>query len=107
MVTGFLPYTKDTQKPIYVKGITYGTASHDRMGYRDSNYTGVRSTPSFGSTGVTDLFNVEQLGADYIKITPKLDAEAFDVKWPRCTHIAFSFVGTGESLIITLDEPIQ
>lgn len=106
VTTGFLPYTKDTQKPIYIKGVAYGTASHDRMGYWDDRYTGVRSTATFGSSWATTAFTVTQLGTDYFKITPK-DAATIDSNLPRMTHLAFSLVGKGADLIITIDEPIE
>lgn len=106
VTTGFIPYTKDTQKPIYVKGVTYGTGSHDRFGYHDTNYTGVRSTPNFANTNFTSCFDYESLGEKYFKFTPK-DASTINTKFPRMTHIAFSFTGTGDNLIITIGEPIE
>lgn len=110
VTTGLLPYTKDTQKPIYIKGAAYGTASHDRMGYKRSDKTGIYSTSTFGATsGVnwsTTCFTVEELGANYFKITPAA-ADTIDATLPQMTHIAFSFVGTGENLVITIDEPID
>lgn len=107
VVTGFLPYTKNTQKPIYIKGVTFGTASHDRFGYRDSNYAGVRSTPNFGESPFTDCFAVEQLGTNYFKFTPISNTSTIESKMPRMTHVAFSFVGVGANLIITVGEPIE
>lgn len=106
VVTGLLPYTKDTQKPIYIKGAAYGTASHDRMGYKKSDKAGIYSTASFGAAWAATCFTVEELGTNYFKIIPAA-AETIHSKIPYMTHIAFSFVGTGANLIITLDEPIE
>jgi hypothetical protein len=106
VTTGFITYTANTQKPIYVKGVTYNTGSHDRMGYYDTNYTGVRSTLKFSETIFTNCFTVTELGTQYFKITPK-DASTIDTTLPRMKYIAFSFTGTGDNLIITIDEPIE
>ena len=105
VTTGFIPYTANTQKPIYIKGVTYNTGSHDRFGYHDTNYTGVRSTPKFSDTAFKDCFSVTQLDTNYFMFTPK-DTSTINNKFPRMTHIAFSFTGTGDNLIITIDEPI-
>lgn len=109
VVTGFIPYTANTQKPIYVKGVTYdSSSSYSRMGYHDTNYEGVRSTPKFSEANFTNCFSVETLNSDntYFKIVPK-DASTINSKFPRMSHIAFSFKGTGNNMIITLDEPIE
>ena len=108
VTTGLLPYTKDTQKPIYIKGVAYGTASHDRVGYRSSAHAsnGIYSTCSFGTGWVNTCFTVEQLGSNYFKLTPK-SADVLGATLPGMTHIAFSFVGKGADLIITVDEPIE
>lgn len=106
VTTGFIPYTANTQKPIYIKGVTYNTGSHDRFGYHDTNYTGVRSTPKFSETAFKDCFSVTQLDTNYFMFTPK-DTSTINNKFPRMTHIAFSFTGTGDNLIITVGEPIE
>jgi hypothetical protein len=107
VTTGFIPYTKNIQKPIYIKGVTYATGSHNRMGYYDTNYpTGVRSTPKFSDAAFTSCFTVTQLGTNYFKFTPAA-AATIESKFPRMKYIAFSFTGTGDNLIITIDEPIE
>ena len=108
VTTGLLPYTKDTQKPIYIKGVAYGTASHDRVGYRSSAHAsnGIYSTCSFGTGWVNTCFTITQLGNKYFKLTPK-SADVINSTLPGMTHVAFSFVGKGADLIITIDEPIE
>jgi hypothetical protein len=106
VTTGFIPYTANTQKPIYIKGVTYNTGSHDRLGYHDTNYAGVRSTPKFSDRTFTNCFTYTSLGTNYFMFTPK-DAATIDSNLPRMSHIAFSFTGTGDNLIITIDEPIE
>lgn len=108
VTTGLLPYTKDTQKPIYIKGATYGTASHDRIGYRSSSHpsNGIYSTCSLGTGWCNTCFTITQLGSNYFMLTPK-SADVINSTLPGMTHLAFSFVGKGSDLIITIDEPIE
>lgn len=108
VTTGLLPYTKDTQKPIYIKGVAYGTASHDRVGYRSSAHasSGIYSTCSFGTGWVNTCFTVTQLGSNYFMLAPK-SADVINSTLPGMTHLAFSFVGKGADLIVTIDEPIE
>lgn len=108
VTTGLLPYSKDTQKPIYIKGVAYGTASHDRVGYRSSAHasSSIYSTCSFGTGWVNTCFTVTQLGSNYFMLAPK-SADVINSTLPGMTHLAFSFVGKGADLIITIDEPIE
>ena len=108
VTTGLLPYTKDTQKPIYIKGATYGTASHDRIGYRSNSHpsNGIYSTCTLGTGWCNTCFTIEQLGSKYFKLTPK-SADVINSALPGMTHLAFSLVGKGADLIITIDEPIE
>lgn len=108
VTTGLIPYTKDTQKPIYIKGVAYGTESHDRVGYRSSAHAsnGIYSTCSFGMGWVNTCFTVTQLGSNYFKLEPK-SADVINSTLPGMTHIAFSLVGKGADLVITIDEPIE
>lgn len=108
VTTGLLPYTKDTQKPIYIKGVAYGTASHDRIGYKSRSHpsNGIYSTCTLGTGWCNTCFTIEQLGSKYFKLTPK-SADVINSTLPGMTHVAFSFVGKGADLIITIDEPIE
>ena len=108
VTTGLIPYTKDTQKPIYIKGVAYGTESHDRVGYRSSAHAsnGIYSTCSFGTGWANTCFTVTQLGSNYFKLEPK-SADVINSTLPGMTHIAFSLVGKGADLVITIDEPIE
>ena len=99
-VTGYIPYTVD--KPIYIKGVSFTTASHDRM-YFFSTKT-VRVAPGVGGSTLGTYFTVEQLGTDYYKLTPisgsGLPATA---QWVRMSFTT----GNPADVVITIDEPIE
>lgn len=54
---------------------------------------------SAGST-IGDYFTIETLGDKYYKLTPKDTITIYD-------YYRMSFVGTGENLIISHNEPIE
>lgn len=99
-LTGYIPYTID--KPIYIKGVSFTTASHDRM-YFFSEKT-VRETPGInsGTTNLVTYFTIETLGDNYCKLTPKSGLNS------ATQFVRMSFTtGTPSSVIITIDEPIE
>lgn len=108
VTTGLLPYTAYTQKPIYIKGAAWGTASHDRIGIRASSHisSGIYTTQTLGNTYFSKLFTYELLGDNYFKLTPTASS-SWNSYIAGIDYIAFSFVGKGKSLIITIDEPIE
>lgn len=95
VVTGWIPYNKEV---IYVKGATLDTTnSHVRWrSYHANKSDGMYSA---GST-IGDYFAIETLGDNYYKLTPKNTITIYD-------YYRMSFVGTGENLIITHNEPIE
>lgn len=107
VATGFIPYAlnADGSAPdIYVKGATVSTASHVRMAtFLHDNGAFSTMVAAYGSSGNYawgKYFQFEQLGDLYYKITC---LNANNVK----THVRFSFLGTGENLIVTVGEPIE
>lgn len=100
-----------TPPTIYVKGATIDTSnSHVRMGYGQ----GAKKYPisTVNASRWSEAFNVVTLGDQYYKLEPLFDDsgqnQAFAAwSWTYAEYIAFSFAGTGENLIITLDEPIE
>lgn len=109
-VTGCIPYeiisggTQPTDV-LYIKGYT-GTvnASHTRLNLRKTDKTHGAEYNGFLSGAA--VFDVETLGADYYKLTPKSGLNHsynYDVGYLR-----FSFAGTdGADIIITRNEPIE
>ena len=101
-VTGCIPYTVD--KPIYIKGVSFTTASHDRMYFFTDKATRIAPGINNGTTGLATYFTIEQLGTDYHKLTPistsGLPASA--------KYVRMSFTtGTPSEVIITVDEAIE
>lgn len=100
-----------TPPTIYMKGATIDTSnSHVRVGYA----TGGKMYPlsTVNASRWSEAFTVAQLADQYYKLEPIIDSDgqnkAFSAwSWTLAEYIAFSFAGTGENLIITLDEPIE
>ncbi len=91
-------------KPIYIKGVSFTTASHDRMYFFSDKETRVAPGINNGTTGLAAYFTIEQLGTDYCKLTPisgsGLPASA---QWVRMSFTT----GTPSSVIITVNELIE
>lgn len=110
-LTGFIPYTKaqaNAGTPIYVKGATIDTTnSHTRMGGYNSYDLTTYLDPVKFSTG---YISVETLSEGYYKLTPKA---TFVTTMEKSTdsadfqYVRFSFGGSGDGVIITVDEPIE
>lgn len=118
VVTGCIPYVNTDASgayavppTIYVKGATIDTSnSHCRWGYvKDGTSGGIVGTRN--ASVWSEVFSVTELGTNYYMIEPLFDDAGRNLLWQSwsiaCSHIAFSFVGTGENLVITLDEPIE
>ena len=115
--TGLIPYVTYNidgvrLKPptIYIKGVTLDPAkSHHRMGFVRADFAGVFTTKKRNEWD--DVFEVTVLGDQYYKIEPLLSETGNNHIWDtwqfKTDYIAFSAGGTGENLIITLDEPIE
>lgn len=96
-------------KPIYIKGADVDTSkSYVRLAIL-SNVTGYgvkQLAMMVGGTSPTwgTYFTVEKLGEQYYKLTP---IESGLTSWYNAQYFRTSLYGTGENLIITVDEPIK
>ena len=100
-VTGCIPYTVD--KSIYIKGVSFTTASHDRMYFFTDKATRVAPGINNGTTGLAAYFTIKQLGTDYHKLTPISGSGLpTSAQWVRMSFTT----GTPANVIITVDEEI-
>ena len=102
VATGYIPFTWAKGTMIYVKGADVNTNSHMRIyGYASKGAAPNKSAMCTGSNLAT-YFTVETLdaGSKYYKLTLVNDAGL--VKFLR-----LSLIGTGENLIVTVNEPIE
>lgn len=101
-VTGCIPYTID--KPIYIKGVSFTTASHDRMYFFSNKSTRVAPAINSGTTNLGTYFTIEQLGTDYHKLAP-ISGSGLPA---TAQYVRMSFTtGTPSNVVITVDEPIE
>lgn len=101
VITGLLPYGDGRTTPIYVMGVTISSASHVRIhGYSSNKAPSIQSAA--GAT-LYNYFTIEELGQNYYKVTP---TSSFTNSSGYSNYLRFSFIGTGENMIITLNEPI-
>lgn len=101
-MTGCIPYTID--KSIYIKGVSFTTASHDRVYFFSDKATRVAPGINNGTTNLGTYFTVEQLGTDYCKLTP-ISGSGLN---SATQYVRMSFTtGTPAKVIITVDEPIE
>ena len=119
VLTGYIPYNvPETGIPptIYIKGAEWQSISHCRWFGFDSTKTATKGCQIQGSgsgaAALTSSFTVTQLGDDYFSLEPILSGSNWAMTYlsANSTDIEFfrvSLVGTGENLIITLDEPIE
>lgn len=120
VLTGYIPYSVNTTGvpgTIYVRGAAWDAISHCRLYFFDDTKSTIKgpqiSGSGSGNAALTTHFTVETLGENYYKLTPianssgnwvtiALVATAVDAAYMR-----MSLVGTGENLIVTVDEPIE
>lgn len=101
VATGYIPYTWATKNSIYVKGAEVSSASHVRIyGYSAKGSAPVGSATCSGPN-LSTYFTVEELGTNYYRLTP-LSSNATGV-----VYLRLSLIGTGENLIVTVNEPIE
>lgn len=102
VATGYIPYTWNTGNVIYVKGAQVTTASHVRIyGYSTKGSAPLGAASCSGATMDT-YFTVEELeSGNYYKLTPK-SSNATGV-----VYLRLSLIGTGENLVVTVNEPIN
>lgn len=101
VATGYIQYKWTKGDAIYIRGATVSTNSHVRI----YGYVGKVTTPTSAAmctgSNIDTYFTLEYpegTGVDYYKLTVK------DTKVP--TYIRISVIGTGENLIVTINEPI-
>jgi hypothetical protein len=99
-LTGCIPYTVNDS--IYIKGVSFTTASHDRMYFFSSKTVRVAPAINSGTTNLGTYFTIETLGADYCKLTPKSGLNA------STQFVRMSFTtGNPANVIITVNQPIE
>lgn len=106
-VTGFIPYTWNPSNVIYIRGAELSNDSSTRIyGYTDKATGAVQPNAyALGSRIYADdniYFDLETLEeGTYYKLTPVSN------NLTNITHIRISLKGTGENLIVTVNEPIE
>jgi hypothetical protein len=102
VTTGLIPYGYKRTDPIYVKGATIDTSkSHCRIfGFNASKEASFQSAQG---SSLTNYFDIETLGTDYYKVTPLCPDDISKIT----DFLRFSLIGTGENLIITINEPLE
>ena len=100
VATGYIPYAWEKGNEIYVKGAMVSNASHIRIyGYMEKG-TLTGSATCSGPT-MSSHFVVEELeSGTYYKLTTLNNV-------PEARYLRLSLIGTGENLIVTLNEPIN
>ena len=117
--TGYIPYTKaqaSARVPMYVKGITIDLSSvpkYTRVAMVDAYNTtdGYIDTLTLtGNAGAANQITIQQLGDQYYKLTPNsgfISGNFDDWKNKDLQFIRWSFPGSGNGVIFTVDEPIE
>ena len=121
VLTGYIPYTVDDMVmpgTIYIKGGTWDAVSGCRM-YFFTAAKGSMCGPYISGNGTAEnnllstFYNMETLGDDYFRLVP---VDAGGGKWKAQANVAsvtdaeffrISLAGSGENLIVTVDEPID
>lgn len=102
VLTGLIPYGYNKTTPIYIKGATLDTSlSHCRiLGFNAARQCSFQAAQG---SAIPTYFNIETLGTDYYKVTPLGNKQNGS---ENTDYLRISLYGTGENLIITIDEPI-
>ena len=122
VVTGYIPYsrpivsgsTRGDFPTIYIKGATLSTAL-DKVRFVQFQETDTEGVVDVvgevkGDDWLKYFESIEELGENYYKLNPVQRADTATGKTPLnhlCCGLRFSLQGYGESLIITVDEPIE
>lgn len=122
VLTGYIPYivpAEGVPGTIYIKGAAWSESnSHCRINlFRTSKTDIVGPYIVGGNTAETkclaNFYTLENLSEDYIKLTPVVSSSGYTsmlvekvANSTGTAFIRFSLEGTGENLIITVDEPI-
>lgn len=101
VATGWIPFSYNTNNSIYIKGATLDTSKGRVRVYCYSNKGAVNSSVGYASGAtINNFYTVEVLGDKYYKLTPKSNNNVV-------TYLRLSLIGTGENLIVTINEPIH
>ena len=100
--TGWIPYAWSVDNPLYVKGATLdiSNSSVRMMGFSTKDYVNRNVGYTYTAERWEARITIEQLGDKYYKLTPKKSVS--DVG-----YIRLSLIGTGDNLIVTINEPIH
>lgn len=116
--TGYIPYTKaqaSARVPMYVKGITIDLSNVPKY-LRVLMVDAYNATDSYidtltitGDSGASNQITIQQLGDKYYKLTPNGGFITGNFGWGNedLRYIRWSFPGTGDGVIFTVDEPIE
>ena len=121
VLTGNIPYAIPvTGLPgtIYIKGAAWNAVSHCRMIFFTSGKGSIVgpqiSGHGSGNAALSKYYTVETLEDNYIKLTPIASTSGTTsmlvstvANSSNAAFMRFSLAGTGENLIITVDEPIE
>ena len=99
VATGYIPYEWITSNVIYIRGAKISSASHVRIYGYDGKAMGPTSAAMCSGPTLSTYFMVEQLGDNYYKLTPVANKATI--------YLRVSLIGTGENLIVTVNEPIE
>lgn len=118
VVTGVMPWslalttTPSEATPIYVYGVTDGFAdSHNRFGFIHNGSSVTTLMSNTNSVGVSGYFDIETLGTNYYKLTPKsstvrgtfiAEKKATSIEYIQCSFKC----ADGAGLVIGLGEEI-
>lgn len=99
VATGYIPYKWRPENIIYIRGAEITTNIHVRF-YGWINKTSMAGNAYCNGSNISQYFNVEEIEpGTYYKLTPLNNISSV-------THIRISLIGTGENLIITVNEEI-
>lgn len=94
-------------KPIYIKGATLDTSDSNvritLMHNVNGPYYAAKALAGSTTYSLESCFTIETLGDNYYKLTP---IESGLSSWYNIRYFMVSLKGSGENLIITVDEPI-
>ena len=101
--TGWIPYLRNSSNVVYIKGATLDTTSDlvRIFAYNEKDYQNTSCGYANGAR-ILDYYSVETLGDKYYKLTPIASPADSYVNYLR-----ISLLGTGENLIVTVNETIH
>lgn len=100
--TGWIPYSWNPNNVLYIKGATLNINNNKvrMLGFNTKTSVNGSVGYTYGADRWVERIEIEQLGNKYYKLTPKTNSS--EVK-----YIRLSLEGTGENLIVTINEQIH